>query len=149
MQCTFHELHCLLVTIMCQTASCFLVAKFNIRCGDRQGRGGITLFTYRPNNKGPAIRCRIHQSDGMSLASNISIANMPHTRTNQILTQFIPFSAWGNSAHCHQRPGPWRLVRPGAEARRLINFCAKFVRKFSAETFHASLRFEFALVVVI
>jgi len=60
-----------------------------------------------------------------------------------------PFSAWGNSAHCHQRPGPWRLVRPGAEARRLINFCAKFVRKFSAETFHASLRFEFALVVVI
>jgi len=27
---------------------------------------GVTLFTYRPNNKAPAIRCRIHQSDGQS-----------------------------------------------------------------------------------
>jgi hypothetical protein len=92
MQCTFHELHCPLATIMCQTTSCFLVAKSNIHCGDRQGQRGITLFTYRPNNKAPAIRCRIHQLDGIGLASNISIANMPHKRANQIPTPFIPFS---------------------------------------------------------
>ena len=99
---------------MCQTASCFLVAKFNIRCGDRQGRGGITLFTYRPNNKGPAIRCRIHQSDGMSLASNISIANMPHTRTNQILTQFIPFlhGEIRLTAISDPVPGGWSVPGP-------------------------------------
>src|SRR5277367_2153785 len=32
------------------------VAKFNIRCGESATPKGITLFTYRPNNKTPTIR---------------------------------------------------------------------------------------------
>lgn len=67
-----------------------------------------------------------------SLASNISIANMPHTRANQIPTPSIPFRM-GIRLTAHQRAGPWNLeVGPyrarKLEARRLINFCAKFVQ---------------------
>jgi hypothetical protein len=53
-----------------------------------------------------------------SLASNISIANMPHARANQILTPSIPFRM-GTRAHSHQRARPWNLglVRTRAEAR--------------------------------
>lgn len=53
-----------------------------------------------------------------SLASSISIANMPHTRANQIPTPSIPFRM-GIRLNAHQRAGPWNLglVRTGPEAR--------------------------------
>jgi hypothetical protein len=118
MQCTFHELHCPLATIMCQTTSCFLVAKSNIHCGDRQGQRGITLFTYRPNNKAPAIRCRIYQSDGQSRVEYLNSKYASYACQSDS-DSIYPFSH-GNSAHCHQRAGPlefggWSV--PGPKAR--------------------------------
>lgn len=70
-----------------------------------------------------------------SLASNISIANMPHTRANQILIPFIPFRM-GIRLTAISEPGPWNLEvdpvpGPKLEARRLINFCAKSPQNLS------------------
>ena len=110
MQCTFHELHCPLATIMCQTVSCFLVAKFNIHCGISNAKKAsrfsriariIRLGQYMPN---PSIKMG-------SLTSDISIANMPHTRANQILIPFIPFRM-GIRLTAISEPvlGIWKLI---------------------------------------
>src|SRR5271156_1134104 len=69
---------------------------------------------------------------GMGLASNISIANMPHTRANQIPIPSIPFRM-GIRLTAISEPvpevGPYRGRSQGLGD--LINFCAKL----SAEPF--------------
>jgi hypothetical protein len=55
----------------------FLVATCNICCVKI---GAPSRLTYRPSCEAPAPWCRIRPGKANGLASNISIANMPHDR---------------------------------------------------------------------
>lgn len=146
------KLHCPLATIMCQTVSCFLSLQSSIfAVGDRHRSKGVTLFTYRPNNKAPAIRCRIYQSDGQS---RVEFLNSKYASyACQLDSDSIcPFSQWGIRLTTISEPVPgiWRLVRTGAEATgwAINQLLCEIVRSL-CRTFHTSLRFKFALAVVI
>jgi hypothetical protein len=146
----------LFATIMCQIRQLFSSCKNSIFGVEDRQRPKASRFSRIAR----IIRLRQYDAEFInqmgSLASNISIANMPHTRANQIPTPSIPFRM-GIRLIAISEPAPWNLEvgsvpGPKLEARRLINFCAKFVRSLcevSAKLFHPSLRFKFALVVVI
>jgi hypothetical protein len=117
MQCTFHELHCPSCNDHVPNRQLFSSCNSIFAVEDRQ-RQKASRFSRIAR----IIRLRQYDAEFInqmgSLTSNISIANMPHTRANQIPTSSIPFRMGIRlTAISEPVPGIWRLVRTGAEAR--------------------------------
>ena len=121
---------------MCQIRQLFSSCKNSIfGVEDRQRAKGVTLFTYRPNNKAPAIRCRIYQSDGQSRVEYLNSKYASYACQSDS-DSIYPLFAWefGLTAISEPAPGGWSEPGPKLEARRLINFVRSYA-KFSAEPF--------------